>query len=600
MRGVLVLIGALGCTTTAAVPTVDSSAPSDSSSPADTPPSPDVPAPQADAADTPAVPDTAVLPGCSVAAEAWPGGAQLVSFTQDAQEPQSAAWPSNVALVVAPLADGDSSREAALETLNALPADSRVALWRVGAEAELLADLGDPRERVLQRLLEAPLPAADSATLEALDARGDARLPVSVVVIRGGETPTVPTLVREAWCAGDPLSLETCRLEAPPVLPGNCDASAIAADDWAYPERLDFEFTAEQRAIHDAAAAAKSDEDFEVTVRVEPYGAVTGVAHLRGQSSLDCARKSYTVNLDREVRLMPGAVSDRFYLISLCLDSGYFRLELSNRLMSQLGLYPLDRRFVRFSLDGEERGVYLLVEHVEHTLRDENVGVQTVIRRRFDPEDFPVEIDYVAPPLTEDDARARYDALAGAIAGDTATLDARLDALMDVDQYLRWLAFQSLFQNGDYVDEAFFWATGSDWRFRVLGWDSDDLFSSCHHGGKWALQDPAGLLFCAEGKLDAAVMASPALYARFVNQLEQLIEALPPEAITGHVASVRDALWEALDDDAAAAAMVELPDAPLSLDAARAVITKRMTDLEAAYAARRDLLTQRIAAWRQL
>jgi hypothetical protein len=52
----------------------------------------------------------------------------------------------------------------------------------------------------------------------------------------------------------------------------------------------------------------------------------------------------------------------------------------------------------------------------------------------------------------------------------------------------------------------------------------DDLMSDCHYGGvSHALDDPHGLLFCAESDLDYALLRSPRLYRRFADRLHHLL-----------------------------------------------------------------------------
>jgi hypothetical protein len=69
-----------------------------------------------------------------------------------------------------------------------------------------------------------------------------------------------------------------------------------------------------------------------------------------------------------------------------------------------------------------------------------------------------------------------------------------LSSRFDFDNYLRWIAFNSIVCNGDYVDETFFYGSneligdgGVVLCFRNLGWDHDDLDSACHFGGAYAL-----------------------------------------------------------------------------------------------------------------
>jgi hypothetical protein len=134
-----------------------------------------------------------------------------------------------------------------------------------------------------------------------------------------------------------------------------------------------------------------------------------------------------------------------------------------------------------------------------------------------------------------------------------------------------------------------------------MGWDPDDLFSACHHASKFAYEDPHGILYCAEGTIDAAILRSPEVYARYVELLEGLIADLGPEKLRYTMDQVRDELWAVLADDATAAAMVTLvekhPEAATA-EGARAVIAAKMDAMLEEAKARRAALTEAIAAWR--
>ena len=80
-----------------------------------------------------------------------------------------------------------------------------------------------------------------------------------------------------------------------------------------------------------------------------------------------------------------------------------------------------------------------------------------------------------------DRALARYDDVArvASTCRPGTCLDA-LDALVDVDEYLRLLALMTMVRSGDYVDEVWFYASeelvGARWRFRAHAWDPTTRF----------------------------------------------------------------------------------------------------------------------------
>ena len=121
---------------------------------------------------------------------------------------------------------------------------------------------------------------------------------------------------------------------------------------------------------------------------------------------------------------------------------------------------------------------------------------------------------------------AVHDAYAGAL---RAGSDAAVEAAIDVDSYLSWLAFNVVLRNGDFADEAIFYcdaearapdggedaarcAPGS--RLRIAGaWDLDRALMPCHLDGRFGVQDP--LFHCAESTLDHRVALSPTMRKRY-------------------------------------------------------------------------------------
>ena len=110
--------------------------------------------------------------------------------------------------------------------------------------------------------------------------------------------------------------------------------------------------------------------------------------------------------------------------------------------------------------------------------------------------------------------RAEYDHVAHvAMTCEPNRCFEQLNEVLDVNQYLRWLALMTFVDSGDHVDEAWFFASDEipalsltkpiaspmtgPWRFAVHAWDPDDSFQSCHHGGTNALPDAHGTLKCA-------------------------------------------------------------------------------------------------------
>jgi len=459
------------------------------------------------------------------------------------------------------------------ESGGAFDADRAYAGWNGDrtpetAAGEILSSIGDRR--------------AAAARVGACPAPGTAPL----ILHAGGTTCTI--------APPEPMSHMT-------AVP--CDSGDAARDAYPYPAEIELTFTDEERAVYDSRYQAASKEDFRTSVRLGAGTPLPGRAHFRGQTSLGCERKSMFVELDGSSprRLLPGAASDRFLLISMCKDDGYFGQVLGDRVMARLEVFPLHLGYVRVRVDGVNQGVYLLLEHPDRTLVTDLLAPRAVIRRRFDPDGISPEVEIPGDGAAAD-ALARYLALVAlAQDGEVAGLDAALERGMDLDGYLTWVALASVLENGDNVDEIFFYASEENeaWWFRVAGWDPDDLFEACHHGGIWALEDTCQLLYCVEGDLDQALLRSAAVYRRFGAALAEIIDALTASTLREMMDQVREDLFAVLDDDETAAAMVELvSEVPSAATAAGAQteIASRMEAMLQAAEARRQWLIDRLAS----
>ncbi len=558
--------------------------------------------------------------------------------------------------------------------LESLPAPVDVALFLACDGVTQLAGFGSGRENVVAQLttLEATCESPGDlwaelaqAVLEAEHIGGPALPALRSVVVVGGSLGAAPVPLPFAgtpvqllhWTAeseGFPVTAVTHagalteRLEAgrkglhflgacPDLTPGDavtltaedgancpfllpegpgeletmaCSADAIVANEHPPLRRVEFVFSPEEREIYDDKVKAKDQNDFSLQIKLGQNPPVKATAHLRGQTSLDCVRKSYTVNLkgNRGRHILPESATDEFYLISMCKDDRYFQQYTANLLAAPLGLFPLKFGLVELLLDGETRGVYLLLEKTKEALLEDHSRVLAVIRRRFDPGQTPAEVNYPSGGSIDGPAGAAYSALAeiGQKFSGGKLLD-ELNRRMDFDQFLRILAFQTLMGNGDYVDEVIFYSSEAvrggetlEW-FQTMAWDMDDLYSACHHGGKHAMLDPHEILYCAEGNLEKSVMPDAAVYARFIHHLESLInETLTADHVDSALDQTAADLLPFFDDPEVCAAMVGLvaknPEA-VAPETAKADIQSHMDAMRGQYAARRDKLKARIEAY---
>ena len=433
----------------------------------------------------------------------------------------------------------------------------------------------------------------------------------------------------------------------------SCDPRSAASDAFPYPagDAVVLRMTSRERAAFDDRRAfyrgsweemLAAKTDFRVSVGLgSDARAAPAVARFRGVSSFrDCARrKSLRVNLRGKTsrRLARGAASDKFLLVSMCYDDRYVKTALVSTMAAKLGLFPLSRAYVRLAVENpsaaeddprrrwENEGLYLLMDDPVAAAERSSARLAAVVRRRNDArrstEPHKGTPDVKRPKrrskTKKGDDRSSVDAADRALAmyDDIARVASTcrpgtcydaLDALVDVDEYLRWLALMTMVRSGDYVDEVWFYASeellGARWRFRTHAWDPDDAFQACHHDGEDALDDPNGLLYCAEGRLDAALLRDDAMYAAFADALEwTLREGMREETVDAIAERQLDEMFALLADDDTAAGLAELvavkPETAVAANA-REDIRGSMRWYAWLVRERRRLLLRRVAAYR--
>lgn len=499
--------------------------------------------------------------------------------------------------------------------LDSLPAGERVALLMVGEDLLLLAEPSMSREHARSQMarfrpeagrVAAPMIHSARSKLDDLESRfttlgrtlivvgedveetppGEPR-PVQTLSIATFVDPAADAaglltqhrarraaIVRVGACLGlakdEVFSLQfgaqSLMLEAPaPMnhLAGEaCDANAAAADAYPFPTEISLTFSPDERLVFDARTAAVSIEPFTTSVRLGVGLPIPAVAHFHGMGTLGCERKSITVELEGgRRRLAQDLAADRFILISMCQDLRYFGQVFANRVLSALGLFSSPFKYVRLRIDGVNRGVYMMVYQPERAFRDTSLGLMSVVRRGYDIDQWLAEVKYPADPVEAEDARLRFESIGDlALSEAPESLEAVLDGRLELDGYLRLLAVFSLVENGDFIDEVFFASSlqSDGERYRVVAWDTDDLWSACHAGGARAIVDPCGVTYCTESELDQSLLRSTQVYRRYLDVLTNVLETLSADRLMATMADVQAELFGVLDDDETAAACTEM------------------------------------------
>ena len=391
-----------------------------------------------------------------------------------------------------------------------------------------------------------------------------------------------------------------------------CSPEALAGPR-AYPERIEMVFaTEEQRQTYQRRVDKLSKKPFEVMLRLWDDGALVETkAKLRGSSSLTgCERKSYNLDIrgPEPRRFTPGSATDEIFLIALCKDKYYINWYTARTLSTRLGFFPLKSRFVELVVDDEHRGIYLLVEKPQDAFRDANSRVQSVVRRNNDSKGHSPSVKYAHE--SKDQARDDYQALLDRLTSATGSELTDAAAMsMDIDQYLRWIALMTLLRNGDYIDEVYFVATQTldasleptDF-YTIVSWDPDDLFSRCHGGGQYAIDDPNGLLFCTESVIDHSMFADSQFYTRYVTVLESVLDEISQDIFDAALDETVAHLDTYFQSEVIRMAMIEIHDGdwqePPRYEEVMGAITEAAVEMKRKVADRHSELREAIAVWR--
>lgn len=403
---------------------------------------------------------------------------------------------------------------------------------------------------------------------------------------------------------------ESTTLSLPAVLPENrtgaCQAEALAQGQRGFPVRLDLTFTPDERA---SAAAAFADREgrppFPLSVRVGADAAPTpATARYRGDASYACQRRSYSIELDGEAPrfFFRGSASRRFELVAMCLDRLYLRTYTVLQMLAAEGLFPVPFDLIEVAVDGVSQGPYLIVEDLTDSLRVHSSRLTSVIRR-LEAQGPAAQVRWSA--TSPDQARASYDRILAAGAGLSGRrLETALAEQFDLQSYLTWVGLMNLVGSGRYSDEIYFYATetttseGARGEYHLMmGWDEDELFSSCR-GGSQGVVDPLGLVTCAEAALDRRIFSDSLLYVRYAGVLGSVLERHPTERFAEFARASAARVLTFLERPDARAGLAELaalsPAAITDFEVARSLLESELTLLTAEFDHTRTRLSHRL------
>ena len=209
---------------------------------------------------------------------------------------------------------------------------------------------------------------------------------------------------------------------------------------------------------------------------------------IRGESSLNFRRKSFSVNLDDNIIFFveeenKARVFEEFKLISLVFDYTYIENCIAIGLFHNVDLWPTYSFYTEVKLNNNTQGVYLFIEDpVEYYLYQQNADF--ILRRNYNHRIDGYHINSVLPVKSEQYYINKFNSIYSCIADYSGRelYDSLMNRL-DLNQYFTKIAIDLLVKNGDYTDEIFFYIKHSEGKeiFGIYPWDYDDLFANLPH-----------------------------------------------------------------------------------------------------------------------
>ena len=259
--------------------------------------------------------------------------------------------------------------------------------------------------------------------------------------------------------------------------------------------------------------------------------------HTHGNTTLYLRRKSFNFHLDAPAHFL---VDDKrvklkkFDAISLSMDKLYMRNRIAFELMEKLRLFNMTYTYSDLSINDNHEGIYMIIEHPkEWAIKKKDAPF--VIRRGYD---HRIEKQYARNSLDKNEVKEyknKYNQIYKSIKSyQGEELYNQLSTLLDLDMYLRWLAFNFFIKNTDYTDEVFFYISEKEQRYKIIPWDYDDIFGKAPHEGFEERNKKIGdrLVFSSEDLLDQKIANDQFLYSKYLKQLNHVLLELNEEVLT--------------------------------------------------------------------
>ena len=210
------------------------------------------------------------------------------------------------------------------------------------------------------------------------------------------------------------------------------------------------------------------------------------------------------------------------------MDKYYCRNRLAFEMMEEIGIFKLFYSYCELKINGTSEGIYMIIEEPEDwAIRKEHSPL--VLRRGYNHIIEKTKTDNKTDKAYTKKYLSFYKQIYKSLDNQKGEeLYRTISQWIDMDFYMKWIAFNFLVHNGDYSDEVFFYIDPEIKKYRIIPWDYDDIFAITPHEGKAQRHEAIGdqLLYSSEDKLDEVIANDPYLYEVYLKTLKEVLNKL--------------------------------------------------------------------------
>jgi spore coat protein H len=200
----------------------------------------------------------------------------------------------------------------------------------------------------------------------------------------------------------------------------------------------------------------------------------------------------------------------KFYAVNLSMDKNYIRNRLAYGMMEKIGIYYLYYGFANLSINENNEGIYMIIERPQDWAM-KTKGSPLVIRRGYDHKIDKIKTGEKLEKKDEKRFVGQYRKIYKSLNRyEGKVLYDSLSNWLDMELYMKWLAFNYFVRNGDYTDEVYFCIDPNSSTFKFIPWDYDDIFAD---------------------ELDKKIGSDTYLYQKYLQVLESVLVSLDDKSL---------------------------------------------------------------------